>query len=713
MISHLIESKGNNGPYLIIAPLSTIPNWESEFERWAPSVVTFVFRGNPTERKELFNSCLREVKFNVLIIQFELVMDKNDSKRLKQIGWNYIIVDEGHRLKNRESKLFNCLTGKNGYQAKNRIILSGTPLQNEIHELWSLLNFLLPEVFDTNEDFEEWFTKPFKADEADVEVVDEEKEFLIKCLHAVLRPFMTRRLKADLADIMQLPEARENIVHCGMSALQKIIYLQTENHVLMSQTSDGGTKQTKMNNRTSQLRKVCNHPYLFDEYDLGDEYLVRSCGKLELLDRILPKLRVAGHRVLIYSQMVKLLIVLGRYCSLKQYKFLTLTGESSSANRIEMMQQWNAENSDYFIFMLSTRAGGQGINLQTADTVIIYDQDWNPMMDEQAKARVHRIGQTKQCLVLRLVTPNTVEETVRQRADERLRNEDLAIESGRFNLRTGVSEANELLKEKLKEDFGEKLGERQQAHNDDEVNELIARTDEEIDWFNRIDADQAAIDQAQIESGQIQAPLSRLMTEDEVPNWILGEAIYLDDKVFILSEETSERMHGGQNFGVVVGMPNRLEPMFQVKLADATVVKFPRSQIRLQRDETQDRFREDLGYGRGQRERKEVDRPSSVNWSQMSEKQFNKRMRGETENDEKKKSSKKKKKASEDVPSLESALPRSFVEEDQTQRHGARAAASLFKQEDLAMFEEGFDVIDDAIPLQETVWSLSSGEEDE
>ncbi|EKX46028.1 hypothetical protein GUITHDRAFT_48360, partial [Guillardia theta CCMP2712] len=392
-----------------------------------------------------------------------------------------LVVDEGHRLKNRESKLFSCLTGRNGYRASHRLILSGTPLQARlltlahfpspppIHELWSLLNFLLPEVFDTNEDFQEWFSKPFRTGDDEVDVDDEEKEFLIKCLHAILRPFMTRRLKADLKDIMQLPETRENILKCEFSSLQKVLYLQ-------------------MNNRVAQLRKVCNHPFLFDEYFLGNEFLIRSCGKLELLDRILPKLQAADHRVLIYSQMVKLLHILQGYCEMKRYKHLVLSGESSSEDRINMMKLWNAEDSEYFIFMLSTRAGGQGINLQTADTVIIYDSDWNPMMDEQAKARVHRLGQTKQCLVLRLITPNTVEEKVNKRAQTRLANEDLAIETGRFNLRTDVEDTHELLKQKLAKEFESKMEQaKEQVHTDEEVNELIARSQEEIDLFNEMD----------------------------------------------------------------------------------------------------------------------------------------------------------------------------------------------------------------------------------
>ena len=649
MICHLVEHKNNHGPYLVIAPLSTIGNWQNEFERWAPSLSTIVYRGNPNERKELFNQHMKDGKFNVLIVQFELVMHKPDAKNLKSLNWSYVIVDEGHRLKNRESKLFSMLTGKNGYKSKHRVILSGTPLQNEIFELWSLLNFLLPEIFDTCDDFEEWFAKPFKMAEGgdEFEVEEEEKEFLIKCLHAVLRPFMTRRLKADLKDIMELPETREATILCELSALQRILYLQTENHLLMQQDADGGARQKKMTNRTSQLRKVCNHPFLFEEYNFGDQFLIRSCGKLALLDRILPKLQRGGHRVLIYSQMVKLLHILQSYCHFRQYQHMILSGETASEDRIAMMQRWNAPDSKYFIFMLSTRAGGQGINLQTADTVIIYDSDWNPMMDEQAKARVHRLGQTKQTLVLRLVTPNTVEEKVTKRAAARLQNEDLAIEAGKFNQRTEVAESHELLKQKLAQEFQEKMeAVREQAHTDEQINELIARTPEEIELFNKIDEDERKTLEMSVRKGS-SPPLARLMTEDEVPSWLQGDPIFIDNRVLCLSSETSTDLLAGDGLtGVVVGVPTSENSFFQVRVdgaKDSEIKQFPRSRLRLMTHEMHDRYREDLGYGRGQRESQQVSHTGRVDFSKMTDKQFDRHMREADEEDDVRDAAKKKK----------------------------------------------------------------------
>lgn len=198
--------------------------------------------------------------------------------------------------------------------------------------------------------------------------------------------------------------------------------------------------------------QVCNHPYLIPECDLGSDQIVRSCGKLDVLDRILPKLKACGHRVLIYSQMVKLLEILEEYVLQQGYVYRKLIGATASDERAKLIADFNLPDSDIFLFLLSTRAGGQGVNLQTADTVIIFDSDWNPMMDEQAKARINRIGQKKQTLVIRLVTPNSVEERMLARANARLRMGDLAIESGVFKVGASSREAQEMVKKKLDED---------------------------------------------------------------------------------------------------------------------------------------------------------------------------------------------------------------------------------------------------------------------
>ena len=179
------------------------------------------------------------------------------------------------------------------------------------------------------------------------------------------------------------------VIKCTLSALQKIQYRQLSYATLRTRDEKGNLKTTAYNNTIMRLRQVCNHPYLMDDntvesqWDLGPAMRVRSCGKLDVLDRILPKLKMAGHRVLIYSQMVQLLEILAEYIEEQGYKYNKLVGATSSEVRAKMIEDFNRPDSDTFLFILSTRAGGQGVNLQTADTVIIFDSDWNPMMDEQ------------------------------------------------------------------------------------------------------------------------------------------------------------------------------------------------------------------------------------------------------------------------------------------------------------------------------------------
>ncbi|EKX55328.1 hypothetical protein GUITHDRAFT_62679 [Guillardia theta CCMP2712] len=398
LLTYIIESKGDNGPFMIIAPLSTITNWAIEFSRWAPGLEVIVYKGNKDVRRNLFRSKMKSGGFQVLIVQYEMAMKSEDMRNLKTFTWSYIIVDEGHRLKNKDSKLFIVLSKE--YTSKRKLILTGTPLQNNITELWNLLNFLLPHVFDTDQDFKTWFSKPFAIandDEEEQEASLEEQMVLINRLHQVLRPFMLRRVKTDKDLQLSMPENREVIIKCSLSGLQSIMYRQLQHAVLRSRDEKGNVTAKAYNNIIVRLRQVCNHPYLLDEqWDLGEENIVRVCGKFDVLDRILPKLKAAGHRVLIYSQMVRLLEILETYVKEKDYVYNKLIGATASDDRATLIEEFNKEDSEIFIFLLSTRAGGQGVNLQTADTVIIFDSDWNPMMDEQAKARINRIGQKKQ-----------------------------------------------------------------------------------------------------------------------------------------------------------------------------------------------------------------------------------------------------------------------------------------------------------------------------
>ncbi len=216
-------------------------------------------------------------------------------------------------------------------------------------------------------------------------------------------------------------------------------------------------------NTIMQLRKLCNHPFMFQHIEQAvaqhqglptdivtgpDVY--RASGKFELLDRILPKLKATGHRVLMFCQMTQCMTIIEDYFNYKNYKFLRLDGMTKADDRADMLKIYNQANSEYFIFLLSTRAGGLGLNLQTADTVIIFDSDWNPHQDLQAQDRAHRIGQTNEVRVLRLMTINSVEERILAAAKYKLNMDSKVIQAGMFNNRSTGSERRELLQSILR-----------------------------------------------------------------------------------------------------------------------------------------------------------------------------------------------------------------------------------------------------------------------
>lgn len=302
LITYLMEHKGQTGPYLIIVPLSTLTNWVLEFEKWAPSVIMVEYKGVPGQRKAL-QAQLKHAKFNVLITTYEYII--KDRPFLSKIKWLYMIIDEGHRMKNAGSKLTQTLTQY--YTSRFRLILTGTPLQNNLPELWALLNFVLPHIFNSCRTFEEWFNAPFANTGEKVELNEEETLLIIRRLHKVLRPFLLRRLKKDVES--ELPEKVEIILKCPMSSLQLKLY----NMVKSRSGVAGGVGLKRLNNTIMQLRKICNHPFVFEEVErqlnpvgVNNDLLHRVAGKFDLLHRILPKLHAAGHRVLIY---VSVLIV--------------------------------------------------------------------------------------------------------------------------------------------------------------------------------------------------------------------------------------------------------------------------------------------------------------------------------------------------------------------------------------------------------------------
>ncbi|XP_067010146.2 lymphoid-specific helicase isoform X1 [Anabrus simplex] len=499
LICHLIEM-GNGGLYLIVAPLSTIPNWLIEFERFAPQIPVLLYHGNPDERKKVERQLSKKTKllnvdvFPVLITSFEVPM--RDKRVFQCRRWKYIVVDEGHRLKNPNSQLAKTLKS---IACENRLLLTGTPLQNSIAELWALLNFLLPEIFDDLELFESWFSLDEVKDNSEKIIEQEEKNKIITTMHQILTPFLLRRTKADVA--ISIPPKKELIVYAPMTPLQRKLYestvnctierlLQKEKDPAIEYGPDGKCPKRKctlvkkrysyadeytspseeseeepepepsnngvleivddqdknykvhltMQNPSQQLRKIVNHPYLIqmplkpgkNEIRV-DEELIRKSGKLLVMDAMLSKLKARGHKVLIFSTFVMLLDLLEEYALYRKYTYCRLDGNTHLEDRKDRIKKFNTD-PNIFLFLISTRAGGLGINLTAADTVIIFDSDWNPQVDLQAQDRCHRIGQTKPVVIYRLVTAGTYDEKIVERANAKRKLEKLIIQKDRFRL---------------------------------------------------------------------------------------------------------------------------------------------------------------------------------------------------------------------------------------------------------------------------------------
>ncbi|KAK3502831.1 SNF2 family N-terminal domain-containing protein [Neurospora crassa] len=630
LIALLREQENYLGPHLIVAPLSTLSNWIDEFHRWVPSIPVVMYHGTPQERQDIFKTKLMHhlhggrptEKFPVVCTSYEMVL--KDRANLSKINWEFIIIDEGHRMKNFNSKLFRELKT---FTSATRILMTGTPLQNNLKELWSLLNFLLPKIFRDWEAFESWFDFSDLEDEEGTEefIADKTKQELVKKMHVVLQPLLLRRVKSDVAKY--LPKKREYVLYAPMTKEQTDLYnvindkhidtrsyleskvverltgaiasaassprstsrsskansvkLESDNlsesgsfttktsaltlkekessplakdafalmmgkrtrgrprkalsvsespaeettpvksttkgtkrkaapavetpapkstkssrqstpmstrsrsrrgmrsykeadsdeelldddefekklakeaveddvqdmevdldaeEIQRAQTLDLAKKEIsnkKLGNPLMQLRLVCNSPHNFYNpwSNLGqpiDESIVTASGKMLLLDRLLPALFERGHKILIFSQFKTQLDILEEYCrELRSWDVCRIDGGVAQDDRRAQIEKFNTD-PDVKIFLLSTRAGGQGINLASADTVILFDSDWNPQQDLQAQDRCHRIGQTRPVVVYRLATKGTVEEELLMSADAKRRLEKLVIKKGGF-----------------------------------------------------------------------------------------------------------------------------------------------------------------------------------------------------------------------------------------------------------------------------------------
>uniref|UniRef100_A0ABM5EJC5 Chromodomain-helicase-DNA-binding protein 3 isoform X5 n=1 Tax=Pogona vitticeps TaxID=103695 RepID=A0ABM5EJC5_9SAUR len=520
------------GPFLVSAPLSTIINWEREFQMWAPNFYVVTYTGDKDSRsiirenefsfednamkggKKAFKMKREaQVKFHVLLTSYELVTI--DQAALASVRWACLVVDEAHRLKNNQSKFFRVL---NGYKIDHKLLLTGTPLQNNLEELFHLLNFLTPERFNNLEGFLEEFA-------------DISKEDQIKKLHDLLGPHMLRRLKADV--FKNMPAKTELIVRVELSPMQKKYYKYILTRNFEALNSRGGGNQVSLLNIMMDLKKCCNHPYLFPvaamespklpsgAYEGGA--LIKASGKLMLLQKMLRKLKEQGHRVLIFSQMTKMLDLLEDFLDYEGYKYERIDGGITGALRQEAIDRFNAPGAQQFCFLLSTRAGGLGINLATADTVIIFDSDWNPHNDIQAFSRAHRIGQANKVMIYRFVTRASVEERITQVAKRKMMLTHLVVRPG-LGSKSGSMSKQEL-DDILKFGTEELFKDENEGENKEEDSSVIHYDNEAI--ARLLDRNQDATDDADVQN------MNEYLSSFKVAQYVVRE----EDKIEEIERE--------------------------------------------------------------------------------------------------------------------------------------------------------------------------------
>jgi len=460
-LAHLLDAKISSGPHIIIVPSSTLDNWQREFAVWCPDMKLISYSGNQRERRQVRHDILSgELRGNVILTTYNLATSQPEDRNLfRKLNTYFAVFDEGHMLKNMSSQRYQHLMRLN---AKHRLLLTGTPLQNNLLELMSLLKFVMPHMFDESTST---LVKMFSSSSDSASPFAQQR---IAQARNIMQPFVLRRLKADV--LRQLPEKVDTVERCPLTEHQLAIYSKVQ---LIFQNKSCGKKlpASQLKNVCMELRKVANHPllrrerftddqlikmarllkkstqfcesnekFLFEDmevmtdfelnrlcidnkcinrYKLEDSVLTES-GKFKILDQLLPAFKAQGKRVLLFTQFTMVLDIVEVYLKLRNTKYLRLDGSTPVSERLDLIDNFNSDES-YSVFILSTKAGGLGINLTSASVVIIHDIDWNPYNDKQAEDRCHRLGQTKTVEVIRLIGKNTIEEAMHKNALKKLK----------------------------------------------------------------------------------------------------------------------------------------------------------------------------------------------------------------------------------------------------------------------------------------------------
>ncbi|XP_015435861.1 PREDICTED: SWI/SNF-related matrix-associated actin-dependent regulator of chromatin subfamily A containing DEAD/H box 1 homolog [Dufourea novaeangliae] len=445
-----------DGPHIIVVPSSTMENWNNEMKRWSPGLKVVQYYGSQEERKEMRlgwrKGNLDDV--DVLITTYNLISSTPEERRLfRFMPIDYVVFDEAHMLKNMSTIRYENLVRIN---AKHRILLTGTPLQNNLLELMSLLIFVMPSLFAGKQaDLKSLFSKNPKLPSVENSKQPQFEQEQVKNAKQIMKPFVLRRLKSEV--LRDLPQKTDRVMRVPMTEKQQKMYRN-----LIAEFSAEADRSSEVNGigMMIQLRKLANHTllvrdyynesklriiagrlakeqgykqknpdYVFEDLQWMSDYqinqltrtykslaglglpqeLIPEAGKLRVLDELLPKLKEEGHRVLIFSQFTMVLDILEEYLTIRGKTYLRLDGSTPVTDRQFLINQYTEDDS-IFIFLLSTKAGGLGINLTAADTVIIHDIDFNPYNDKQAEDRCHRVGQKRPVSIIRLLSEDTIEE---------------------------------------------------------------------------------------------------------------------------------------------------------------------------------------------------------------------------------------------------------------------------------------------------------------
>ncbi len=379
-----LESEERSNPVLIVTPSALTYNWRNEFEKFIPGSRVMIYDGSVEEREEKFKELF---KYDYIIVSYPIL--RRDIELYKDIEFSFCILDEAQAIKNPQTMNASSVKKIN---AKRRFALTGTPIENSMRELWSIFDFLLPGYLGNYSEFRELYELPAGSGDKDS----------IELLKKRIKPFILRRMKREV--LSELPEKIEEIMYAKMTEEQVRLYASyreiAKNKALAS-IAENGRGNMEILTLLLRLRQISCHPSLFDGgYKAGS-------GKLDLLFGIIDTALSSGHRILVFSQFTSMLSIIGRGLEEKNLKYFYIDGSTNPEQRVELCNRFN--NGENEIFLISLKAGGTGLNLTGADTVIHYDPWWNPAVTDQASDRAYRIGQTKNVHVIRLAAANSVE----------------------------------------------------------------------------------------------------------------------------------------------------------------------------------------------------------------------------------------------------------------------------------------------------------------